>query len=153
MHMDVAAIVQSCHKCQIIKPNRETMTITDTPQNSFDKIIFDTVGPFLISNNGNQYVVTIICHPKWSKSRAHIFGGPNNDPFMFCVQNPIYEDIYNYGIFYQTNLIYLIICILTFSRVILCCCVWRMHNTRKHTHFHAGYNQHMCTVYLYVLAM
>ena len=35
------------------------MILTDTPETAFDKIAMDIVGPLPITENGNQYILTI----------------------------------------------------------------------------------------------
>ena len=37
------------------------LTIEETPVNAFDIVIVDTVGPLPKSENGNEYIVTLIC--------------------------------------------------------------------------------------------
>ena len=43
--------------------NRLTLSFTppETPVNAFDIVIVDTVGPLPKSENGNEYIVTLIC--------------------------------------------------------------------------------------------
>lgn len=40
---------------------KEPMVITDTPQRVFDVLVIDTVGPIQKSENGNAYILTMIC--------------------------------------------------------------------------------------------
>lgn len=64
MTRDVAKYVKNCTQCQLnkVKPKtRQPLVITPTPQKAFDIVIMDTIGPLQSSNNGNKYVVTIIC--------------------------------------------------------------------------------------------
>lgn len=64
MTKDVTLYVRNCKSCQTNKAmpkTREKLTITNTPQRAFDIVIADTIGPFIKSNNGNEYAVTIIC--------------------------------------------------------------------------------------------
>lgn len=37
------------------------MTLTETPEHAFDRVIVDTIGPLPKSENGNEYAVTLIC--------------------------------------------------------------------------------------------
>lgn len=65
MYKDVKKFVKACKQCQLNKPKNkpiEEMTITPTPQKAFDIVSIDTIGPFVKSNNGNEYAVTIICN-------------------------------------------------------------------------------------------
>lgn len=64
MSHDIAKFVDSCHKCKLNKPkakNIEPMKITATPERAFQKIIIDTIGPLGRSENGNAYILTIMC--------------------------------------------------------------------------------------------
>lgn len=64
MTKDIADFVRKCGRCQTNKTkagNRENLTHTPTPQFAFDIIIVDTIGPFITSNRGNKYAVTLIC--------------------------------------------------------------------------------------------
>ena len=63
MSRDVATYVKNCKKCQINKSkikHVEPMVITPTPQQPFDIVCIDTVGPFFKSDN-NVYAVTMQC--------------------------------------------------------------------------------------------
>lgn len=64
MSRDVAQYTRQCHNCQINKINRrhnQPFVITPTPQNAFDIVCIDTVGPFPKTSLGNRYAVTIQC--------------------------------------------------------------------------------------------
>lgn len=64
MSRDVANYVKNCKECQLNKikiKTKEPMVITPTPQTSFDIVSIDTIGPFMKSNYGNSYAVTIQC--------------------------------------------------------------------------------------------
>lgn len=64
MTRDITRYVKSCMNCQknkSLRKTKEPMVITETPTTAFDIIIIDTIGPFIPSNNGNVYAVTIIC--------------------------------------------------------------------------------------------
>lgn len=64
MSKDISKYVNSCKKCMLNKPkykNKEPMQITDTPYNSFETIVIDTIGPFRLTANGNRYAVTMVC--------------------------------------------------------------------------------------------
>lgn len=41
--------------------NQETLQITDTPYNVFDKLVIDLIGPLHKSVNNNTYALTAIC--------------------------------------------------------------------------------------------
>lgn len=63
MSKDIYKFVKNCHECQVNKAkcrNIEPLTITDTPQQSLEKIVIDTIGPLTKSFNGNQYALTIV---------------------------------------------------------------------------------------------
>jgi len=64
MAHDVANYIRKCQKCQLNKIKSrycEPMVLTPTPQQAFDIVCIDTIGPFPKSNNGNTYAVTIQC--------------------------------------------------------------------------------------------
>lgn len=64
MSKDVLSYVKACAQCQknkTLKHTKEKLTITNTPQQAFDIVQIDTIGPFIKSNNGYEYAVTIIC--------------------------------------------------------------------------------------------
>lgn len=64
MSKDVANYVKHCKKCLLNKvrsATREEMTITKTPQGTFDTVIVDIIGPLPRTSNGHEYVVTLIC--------------------------------------------------------------------------------------------
>lgn len=64
MHKDIAKFVKMCEKCHLTKPKQgfiAPMKITPTPQSVFDVVIIDTIGPLPMSENGNQYAITMIC--------------------------------------------------------------------------------------------
>lgn len=64
MAKDVADYVRNCKKCLLNKvksATREEMTITKTPQGTFDTILVDTIGPLPRTDNDNEYIVTLIC--------------------------------------------------------------------------------------------
>lgn len=64
MTKDVANYVKNCKKCLLNKVRsgtRQPMTIIDTPQGTFDTVVIDTVGPLAKTDNGNEYIVTLIC--------------------------------------------------------------------------------------------
>lgn len=64
MSHDIATYIKNCPECQKNKTfpkNTENLTLTPTPQSAFDIVLIDTVGPFIKSNNGYEYAVTIIC--------------------------------------------------------------------------------------------
>lgn len=60
----VASFVRNCKQCQLNKPrnkNTETLLKTNTPQKPFDRVVIDTIGPFVRSANNNQYAITMMC--------------------------------------------------------------------------------------------
>lgn len=64
MTKDIAKFVKSCIKCQenkSLEKSKEKLSITPTPQKAFDIVQIDTIGPLPKSDQGNEYVVTIIC--------------------------------------------------------------------------------------------
>lgn len=64
MSRDVATYVKNCKECQLNKSkikHIEPMVITPTPQQPFDIVSIDTIGPFTKSENNNAYAVTIQC--------------------------------------------------------------------------------------------
>jgi hypothetical protein len=64
MQKDIAKFVKTCHECQVNKAkvkNIEPMCITPSPQNAFDIVIIDTIGPFIRTSSGNAYAVTMEC--------------------------------------------------------------------------------------------
>lgn len=64
MNKQIAKYVSLCHNCQINKPkakNIEPLRITSTPQRPFDRVVIDTVGPLHRSDEGNAYIVTMMC--------------------------------------------------------------------------------------------
>lgn len=59
----VKKFVSYCNKCQTNKQTKhikEPLTLTDTPNNSFEVISIDTVGPLRISND-YRYILTMQC--------------------------------------------------------------------------------------------
>lgn len=64
MGKDIAEYVKSCESCQRNKSSvltKEPMVLTSTPQSSFDIVSIDTIGPFIRSNRGNRYALTMQC--------------------------------------------------------------------------------------------
>lgn len=64
MTKDIATFVRNCNTCKFTKHQQRTkekMTITDTPIQSFEEVVIDTVGPLPKSPNGNTYIVTAMC--------------------------------------------------------------------------------------------
>lgn len=64
MSKDVRSYVKQCKVCQMTKygeKTREAMKLTDTPQQAFDVVCVDTVGPLPKSSTANEYLVTIVC--------------------------------------------------------------------------------------------
>ena len=63
MKDDITEYLRNCTKCQELKlvriKNREPMIITDTPIEPFAKISIDTVGPLLITPDGNKHILTV----------------------------------------------------------------------------------------------
>lgn len=60
---DIQRRIQQCLDCQLKKlvrlKTKQPMIITDTPGTVFDKIAMDIVGPLKITNNGNEYILTM----------------------------------------------------------------------------------------------
>jgi len=69
MSKDIKEYIRNCPKCQKSKTTKHTktpLTITETPQRAFDRVIVDTIGPLLRSETGNEYAVPLICDlPKY----------------------------------------------------------------------------------------
>lgn len=64
MSRDVANHVKSCPKCQINKhraTNKPLSTIVPTPNEPFQTILMDLIGPITSSLNNNSYALTILC--------------------------------------------------------------------------------------------
>lgn len=62
MARDVTNLVRTCPSCQINKHGKDKkipITITDTANDSFERIFIDIVGPFPQSHSGNRYILTI----------------------------------------------------------------------------------------------
>lgn len=64
MTKDIDRFVKNCKHCQENKMffrNKEPLKITETPTNAFDLVFVDTIGPFVKSDDGNVYAVTLMC--------------------------------------------------------------------------------------------
>lgn len=64
MSKDIAKFVENCENCHLNKHTQHTkekMVITQAPQNPFDVLIVDTIGPLQKTTNDFVYAVTIIC--------------------------------------------------------------------------------------------
>lgn len=64
MSKDIKNYVRKCELCQKNKSMakvKEPMVLTETPAKAFDVLIIDTIGPFVRSDNGNEYALTMIC--------------------------------------------------------------------------------------------
>jgi len=64
MSKDITEYIRKCQKCQkakITKHTRTPLILTETPIKAFDRVIVDTIGPLPTSENGNEYIVTLIC--------------------------------------------------------------------------------------------
>lgn len=64
LRKDVANFVQKCALCQINKPKRaniEPLCLTATPQQPFDRVVIDTLGPLVTSERENTYALTAVC--------------------------------------------------------------------------------------------
>ena len=65
MKSDVQRIVKSCKNCQrnklVRQRTRQSMLITDTPKQPFEKIQIDMVGPLPVTPKGNAHILTIQC--------------------------------------------------------------------------------------------
>lgn len=63
MKHDIKKFIESCTSCQtnklVRKKNKEPMIITDTSEQSFQKIALDIVGPLTLTEQGNKYILTI----------------------------------------------------------------------------------------------
>ena len=58
---DVKTYIKSCHRCQITKPNlhprRPPHGLSETPEDAWEFIAFDLIGPLSITENGNKYAL------------------------------------------------------------------------------------------------
>lgn len=63
MKGDIQRYIKNCRNCQLKKlvrvKTKQPMTLTDTPDNAFDKISMDIMGPLPTSHSGNTYILTI----------------------------------------------------------------------------------------------
>lgn len=66
MKADITDYVLNCEECQKRKicrnKTREPMKITTTPNTAFELVEYDIVGPFLVSNKGHKYILTMMCN-------------------------------------------------------------------------------------------
>jgi len=63
MKAQVEKFIQTCSSCQKkklvrVKP-KQPMIITDTPADAFDKVSMDILGPLPVTENENEYILTI----------------------------------------------------------------------------------------------
>ena len=63
---DVTSFINSCHTCQVMgKPNttipKYPLQPIKVPEEPFQKIIIDIVGPLPKTKKGNQYILTVMC--------------------------------------------------------------------------------------------
>lgn len=64
MQKDVANYIKRCEQCQKNKVTthcKEPLQITSTPEKPFDRVVIDTVGQLPLTEEGNQYIITMIC--------------------------------------------------------------------------------------------
>lgn len=64
MSKDIINYIKRCDKCRLNKPkfkNVEPLVLVDTPASVFESVVIDTIGPFMLSENGNRYGLTLIC--------------------------------------------------------------------------------------------
>ena len=63
MKRDIASFVKACKSCQLKKlvrfKTKQPMILTDTPDEAFEKVSMDIMGPLPESSNGYHYVLTI----------------------------------------------------------------------------------------------
>lgn len=60
----ISQYIRKCPECQKAKTTKHIktpLTTTDIPIKAFDKVIIDTVGPLPKSDNGHEYIITLIC--------------------------------------------------------------------------------------------
>ena len=61
MDEDIRKFVKTCHNCQITKPNlkprKPNQGLSDTPNQPFQKISFDLIGPMQETERGNRYIL------------------------------------------------------------------------------------------------
>lgn len=61
MMKDIENYIRKCERCQKNKTTiytRQNLCITDTAQRPFEKCYLDIVGPLIMSNSGNKYILT-----------------------------------------------------------------------------------------------
>lgn len=64
MNAQVQDFVKLCSQCQLNRPKARTIepfVVTDTPQQPFDNVSIDTIGPMRKSKNDNKYALTMMC--------------------------------------------------------------------------------------------
>lgn len=63
MRKDIADLVKTCPSCQkfklVRKGIKQPLRITDTPQQAFDKVQLDIVGPLPVTESGYRYLLTL----------------------------------------------------------------------------------------------
>lgn len=63
MKNDIGEYIRTCSSCQrnklIRKKHKEPMEITDTSQQTFQKVALDVVGPLTLTDSGNKYILTL----------------------------------------------------------------------------------------------
>lgn len=65
MKLDISNYVKQCEICKINKIHRHTrekQVITTTPSKPLEVLSADTVGPFMKTDNGNRYILTLQCN-------------------------------------------------------------------------------------------
>jgi len=50
-----------CQKSKTTKHTKTPLTMTETPQRAFDRVVVGTTGSLPRSETGNEYAVTLIC--------------------------------------------------------------------------------------------
>jgi len=56
----IPEISSSCQKKKLVRvKHKQPMIITDTPVDAFDKVSMDILGPLPITENENEYILTI----------------------------------------------------------------------------------------------
>lgn len=91
MTKKVKHYIKSCEKCKINKSGlntKEKLIITETPNNPFDILQIDTVGPLKVTNNGNTYVLSMQC-----ELTKYIILTPLLDKSATSVARAIFTDI------------------------------------------------------------
>ena len=63
MRREIQEIINQCHKCKMSKISRlhncQPLVLTDTPEQPFEKIAFDFIGPLQVTPKGNRHILIL----------------------------------------------------------------------------------------------